>query len=1062
MAGTELVANTNAADATISGIDFLSNGFKLRTITTTPNAAVSYIYAAFAEIPFKYSAAISDVGALSIASSTRFISGNSDYLSRTFSAGNQKTFTFSAWVKRGAVDTGEFMLLNSRVDANNQAYFRFTSNQFSFSSDTSGGALEAAVNTTAVYRDPAAWLHFVGAVDTTQAAAADRIKMWVNGVQVTSFSTATFPAQNSDLYFNNAVDHVIGRNNGAAGSYFDGYLSDVYFIDGQATTSAAFGEYDTSGYWRPKTYSGTYGTNGFHLPLMGTSTAASVGTDTSGNGNTWTVNNIATTDFVTDSPTNSFATLNPLDSNTTWIARKPVLTQGNLVFSGGVGGYFDGVKATIGASTGKWYWEVTRGSGTCVGACWLGIGEILKSSALNSDGCAVGRCVTWDIKNSGLYLFSDSPTGYAYTADTNADLVMVALDLDNGKIWFGKNGTWNQGGSPSAGTTADYSSIPSGVVYAPLVGFRDISGTTNFGQGGIASLTYDSASGGTFKYTPPSGFKALSTNNLTAPTVTIPKNYFDAVTYNSPVLLLHADGSNGATAFTDSSTSGKTMTANGNAQISTAQSKFGGSAAFFDGTTDYLSTGDSADYAFGSGDFTIDAWIRLGATGINHAIAAQIDEATAPDTQWEFLVTSGNKLQFFSNVSGITLTGNTSLSANTWYHAAIVRSGNNFTLYLDGIADGYVSSSASIDNPSSKNLTIGRYVDSSAGHDFNGYIDELRISKGSARWTVNFTPPTSAYSANTIDSANFQPDIVWLKDRTSANAHGIFDSSRLSYPAIASNAANAEGGGFGSALTGFLSNGFSLGASSTVNTSGNNYISWLWKESPTSGMDIVSYTGTGSNRTISHSLGVAPDMIIVKSRSGLLSPSVYHVSVGNTAVLKLDTTETPTTASTFWQNTSPSASVFSVGTHSNVNANGGEYIAYLFAEVDGFSKFGSYTGNAAADGPFIYTGFKPRYVMIKSSTATDAWLIYDTARDTYNVAGTTLVPNTTAADATISGIDFLSNGFKLRTITTTPNAAQTYIYAAFAEQPFYYSAQSSAASTPATSGGATFLMGMPF
>ena len=979
--------------------------------------------------------------AYTISNSARFISGNSDNLTKTLTTPtSQNIYTFSAWVKRGKLG-----VLQNIFGVSTNYSFGFPA------ADTLAVTIAgtAQATTVGVWRDPAVWMHVVYVQNGTA------ITVYVNGVQVAS-GTGT------NSQFNTAAAHQIGSSNST--EFFDGYMSDAYFVDGQALTPTSFGEYDTNGYWRPKTYSGTYGTNGFHLPLMGTSTAASVGTDTSGNGNYWTVNNIATTDFVTDSPTNSFATWSPINIGTNY-----GLLAGNLQ-SSNTGNNAGVLSSTAIPSGSKVYFEYTTNM-VCTSGLenYIGITRtdvFPDLSSANRGDCGVAANSYCYYNGDGGKKNNGSLSAYGNSWCTDGDVIGIATDLVNNKVWFSKSGTWQASGDPAAGTNAAFTVTAGDYFvhngYGGTVTAGQLKGKVNFGQGGQASLTYDSASGGTFKYTPPSGFKALSTNNLTAPTVTIPKNYFDAVTYNSPVLLLHADGSNGATAFTDSSTSGKTMTANGNAQISTAQSKFGGSAAFFDGTTDYLSTGDSADYAFGSGDFTIDAWIRLGATGINHAIAAQIDEATAPDTQWEFLVTSGNKLQFFSNVSGITLTGNTSLSANTWYHAAIVRSGNNFTLYLDGIADGYVSSSASIDNPSSKNLTIGRYVDSSAGHDFNGYIDELRISKGSARWTVNFTPPTSAYSANTIDSANFQPDIVWLKDRTSANAHGIFDSSRLSYPAIASNAANAEGGGFGSALTGFLSNGFSLGASSTVNTSGNNYISWLWKESPTSGMDIVSYTGTGSNRTISHSLGVAPDMIIVKSRSGLLSPSVYHVSVGNTAVLKLDTTETPTTASTFWQNTSPSASVFSVGTHSNVNANGGEYIAYLFAEVDGFSKFGSYTGNAAADGPFIYTGFKPRYVMIKSSTATDAWLIYDTARDTYNVAGTTLVPNTTAADATISGIDFLSNGFKLRTITTTPNAAQTYIYAAFAEQPFYYSAQSSAASTPATSGGATFLMGMPF
>jgi len=338
------------------------------------------------------------------------------------------------------------------------------------------------------------------------------------------------------------------------------------------------------------------------------------------------------------------------------------------------------------------------------------------------------------------------------------------------------------------------------------------------------------------------------------------------------------------------------------------------------------------------------------------------------------------------------------------------------------------------------------------------------VVKGAALYTSNFTPPTSAYSPNSITSAAFQPDIVWIKDRTSANAHGIFASSTATYPAWASNATNAEGGGFGTALTGFLSNGFSLGASTTVNTSGDNYISWLWKESPTSGMDIVSYTGTGANRTISHALGVVPDMMIVKRRDSTGNSTVYHGSLtaSTTQILLLNTTAAVATDATAWNSTAPTASVLSLGTNVDVNASAGTYVAYLFKGIEGFSKFGSYTGNAAADGPFIYTGFKPRYVMIKSSTATDAWLIYDTARNTYNVAGTTLVPNTTAADATITGIDFLSNGFKLRTITTTPNAAQTYIYAAFADVPFYYSAQAAATVASTFVSAVAFLMGMAF
>jgi hypothetical protein len=244
-------------------------------------------------------------------------------------------------------------------------------------------------------------------------------------------------------------------------------------------------------------------------------------------------------------------------------------------------------------------------------------------------------------------------------------------------------------------------------------------------------------------------------------------------------------------------------------------------------------------------------------------------------------------------------------------------------------------------------------------------------------------------------------------------------------------------------------------STANVNTSGKNYVSWMWKESATSGFDIVTFTGTGATNTVNHGLGVAPKFIIVRERDQADSNYVYHESNGAQSSQFLEGTQAKTASAGYFP-TAPTASQFTVGT--TQNTTGTNVVAYLFAEKDGFSKFGSYTGNGSTDGPFVYTGFKPRYIMIKRTDTTGDWMVYDSARDTYNAAGLQLYANSNLAEGdSRPDIDLLSNGFKLRDTNTAINAsAGTYVYAAFAEQSFKYSA------IPAligTSGGAAFLMG---
>lgn len=319
---------------------------------------------------------------------------------------------------------------------------------------------------------------------------------------------------------------------------------------------------------------------------------------------------------------------------------------------------------------------------------------------------------------------------------------------------------------------------------------------------------------------------------------------------------------------------------------------------------------------------------------------------------------------------------------------------------------------------------------------------------------------TTAYTANggsqTItNSGSMQPDFFWGKVRSTTSNNILINSivgvSKYLYSnTTASEVTDAN------YFTSFNSNGFSVGSNNYSN--GTTMVAWQWKgggtgvsntagtisstvsANTTSGFSIVTWTGNGSNSTIGHGLNSVPRMILVKNRTnGAADWRVYHASVGNTVFLKLNTTGATVTASTAWNNTTPTSSVFSVGTSADVNENTASMLAYCFAEVKGYSKIGSYTGNGSTDGTFIYTGFKPSWVLLKdTTTGGSGWEILDNKRNTYNVMGERLYPNLSDAGSTATVIDFLSNGFKLRTSADTwiNTSGNTYIYAAFAENPF--------------------------
>ena len=321
---------------------------------------------------------------------------------------------------------------------------------------------------------------------------------------------------------------------------------------------------------------------------------------------------------------------------------------------------------------------------------------------------------------------------------------------------------------------------------------------------------------------------------------------------------------------------------------------------------------------------------------------------------------------------------------------------------------------------------------------------------------------------NTVNGVSFQPDFVWIKVRTTTYNHNLFDSVRGVQNVLNSNATYAENVSGAGDLTAFNSNGFTVRqtANYELSNASATYVAWNWKAggtavsntagsitssvsaNTTAGFSVVTYTGTGTAATIGHGLGVAPSMIIIKSRpTASTSWIVYHSSISPTNLLTLQTTAAQQNLPLYFNSTSPTSSVFSIGSAANtgvdLNVSSSTYVAYCFAAVEGYSAFGSYTGNGSADGPFVYTGFRPRFILGKASSGTNAstsnWFMMDSARNTYNVANLRLFANLTNADNTQDVLDFTSNGFKLRTTNTSENTSgTTYIYMAFAENPFKY------------------------
>ena len=445
----------------------------------------------------------------------------STYLTRTpSSAGDRKTFTFSTWIKRSSSSANQMLLVQSS-SSSNFSFMRFKSDGTLSIYSESGGSSQYNFVPSMLFRDFSAWYHVVLTIDTTQATSTDRVKFYVNGSQITDFSTETYPSQNIDTMFNSTNALELGRRTYSTDEYLDGSLAHTHFIDGTAYAASTFGETDsTTGISKPKTApSVTYGTNGFFLKFA---SSGSMGTDSSGNGNNFTVNgNLTQTQ---DTPSNVFATFNPL---TIPASSGLTLSDGNLSLSGS--STDAGAKATLGVSSGKWYWEVKANTASSGSDRHLVATDIVRQITSATDPNSQG---IWGIQSrsgSGATLnsYTNGTFSNVNTGSTGYDdntIISVALDMDNGKLYFAKNGTWTDlagnVGDPVAGTNPTFTGLPTdGTIILPYVENRQAgtpSSEINFGNPpfSISTGNADDNGYGNFEYDVPDGYYALNTKNL--------------------------------------------------------------------------------------------------------------------------------------------------------------------------------------------------------------------------------------------------------------------------------------------------------------------------------------------------------------------------------------------------------------------------------------------------------------------------------------------------------------------------------------------------------------------
>jgi hypothetical protein len=970
-------------------------------------------------------------------------------------ATNQYTWTWSGWIKRGALsvsDTGGVIgifgagTLGTGI-ANFQCYWN-SDHTLYFQETVQNVSNQLLWTSTPVYRDPTAWYHIVVAVDVTQATASNRLKLYVNGVaQSGSFSVT--PGTTQTLSINNNVPQYIGGapiNPNAYGNvltYHDGYFAEVNFVDGQQLTPSSFGATDAStGVWNPIRYTGTYGTNGYYLPFPLNTGSTYSGSFNGSSQYLVSPSNAAfafgTGDFTVEAwikPTaltnfyTIFGTRNTSNSSTAF-----TLT---MDASGTVGVYTSSFSPITAATITAGVWShvaVTR-SGT---TARIFVDGILSASATLSNnftdqvftiGGPVGGGSQFFageisnlrvVKGTAVYTSNFAVPTSALTAISGTSLLTLqnATIVDNSTNAF----SLTNNGTVVTATTTPFAN--------PTIG-ADSSGNLNNWlpvniNASTAGTTYDSMVDTPTNYGTDTGVGGTVRGNY--PTF----NPLQLTTNGGTQATL--SGGNLTAAFTASDYCYVPITL-GADDTNPMYCEF------------YINNIGAYSYGVGILSFTPGT---AGGTGIwrSDGSAAQgISGQTFTTGDLIGIAISGGTATAYKNGS---LVGTIS-SANYRRYVVIVLQGNGASVTVNFGQRPFAYTA-----PSGYKALCAQNLPTPTILNGANYMAATTYAGSSGTQSIS----------NAINGVSFQPDFVWLKNRTDGStSHSLYNSVVGIAYYLQSNTTDSEFGNNG--LSGFNNNGFGLVSNNSwVNLSGKNYIGWQWKgggtavtntsgsissqvsANPTAGFSIVGYTGTGTTgATVGHGLGVAPSMVIIKNRSTTSSWMTYHASVGNTAAVFLNLTNSTITSSTYFNNTSPTSTVFSIADATAGNGSGNSIVAYCFAAISGYSAFGSWQNNNSTSGTFVYTGFRPRFILLKNSDNAENWFIWDSARQTYNMTAPSLnwlQPNTSNAEGTNSAntaeIDGLSNGFKI--YTTNPAAGEisfgtrTYIYAAFAENPF--------------------------
>ena len=1040
-----------------------------------------------------------------IDNSLRFNIADSASLERTQVSGNRTTWTFSAWVKRGDITSAqnEYFLSTNGSDDNTFLGFYFKgASGTSPDQLTITGNTNAFLRSTQVFRDPSAWYHIVVQANTTSGTAAERLRVWVNGGEITSWAADYRSSMSSMNLGMNESGRVLalGWETLSDAYEFGGYLAEVYLIDGTAYDADDFGELDSdTNQWIPLDSDDvkdavTFGTNGFYQKYGSSGGHTSFLAD-----GTYTVPaGVTSVDYLVVGGGGGGGGFGGGGGAGGYRTGTLSVTAGAdysiTVGDGGTGGVFGaGTPQGVGTAGGDSVFStITSTGGGQGGAPGNRTGYAGGSGGGGSDGYAGGAGGSYGNNggssgtNVGAGGGGASNVGYNGTANTTggAGGGGTASSITGASVTYAGGG----GGGTTA-TTSGWGGAggAGGGGAGNATQYGDAShGTANTGGGGGGGGYSDGGNGGSgiVIIKPASGFgfgldSSGEGNNFTATNLVATDQMIDTPTNNFPTfnpLLYTNPPATAAYCLSEGNLKVRSHTSVGDYHIHGNQ--FYPSGKWY--TELYISLEgsvaevllvnqdiDPQESDLDSGTYAIiyrssDGYLRL----LDGAFSSWGNTFTTGDIiQIAFDADSG-KLWFGKNntweVSGDPAEGTdpaATLTSNIWTPgwAQISTSASNAVINY-GQDSSFAGSVTAQGNQDSNGVGDFYYEPPT---DFLALCSSNLPSPEIALPTDHFNTLlyTGTGATNARTGLGFQPDMTWIKRRSSGTQHMLFDSIRLAPQYLVPDATDAEATD-ANQLESFDSDGFTVGSGSSTNGTSATFVGWNWKgggtaasntdgtitssvsANTTAGMSVVSYTGTGSAATIGHGLSSAPEMVIVKNRDQTDAWQVYCAS--NTAAPETDYLVLNDTAATAdnvdrWNDTLPSASVFTIGDGVEVNTNTEDYIAYCFHSVEGYSKVGSYEGNNNADGAFVYTGFRPAYVLVRATNVVTNWNVANNKMPEYNVTDLYLTPNTNAAQSEEAFADLLSNGFKFRNTSTSFNAAYNYIFYAVAESPFKYS-----------------------